>query len=161
MVVSGSFEFWHLSEAQVLLFVLCEESLVLQANGHLLATDIRHVVALLKWILEQFAMLHVIMAIESMGIPLVAAVMTEHGLLVQHPTVKVRSWLLSSSDSKIRIIRIYNVSFLVETEHALSVQCVLCGAYYVSWTHRHIHLIDEHNHSVIGKHLREVIESGD
>ena len=89
------------------LFVLCEESLVLQAAGQLLATDTRHVVMFLKWILEKIALWHVIMVIESMGPPLVAAVMMEHGLLVQQPTVKVRRFILryqlASFDSKLEL----------------------------------------------------------
>ena len=64
---------------------------MLQATGHLLATDTRRVVVSLKWILEQLALLHVIMVIESMGLPPVAAVMMEHGLLVQDQTAHVRS----------------------------------------------------------------------
>lgn len=64
------------------------ESLVLQATGPLLATGTLPVVMSLKWVLEQIALLRVIMVIESMGLPLVAAVMMEHGLLVQHLTVK-------------------------------------------------------------------------
>ena len=137
MVVSRSFEFWHLKEARVLVFVLFKESLVLRATGHLLATDIRPVVMSLKWVLEQIALLHVIMVIGSMGLPLVAAVMMEHGLLVQHPTVKVRSlslrWLLSCSDSKIRIIRVYNV-FRLSWNWTCVVyhfECVVCDADYV------------------------------
>ena len=63
---------------------------MLQAAGHLLATDIRHVLPP-KWILEQIALLHAIVVIESMGPPLVAAVMMEYGLQVQDPTVKVRT----------------------------------------------------------------------
>ena len=86
---------------------------MLQATGPLLATGTLPVVMSLKWVLEQTALLRVIMVIESMGLPLVAAVMMEHGLLVQHLTVKVRSLsvrrFLSSSDSKIRTIRIFNV----------------------------------------------------
>ena len=87
------------------LFVLCEESLVLQAAGQLLATDTRHVVVFLKWILEQIALLHAIAVIESMDPPQVAAVMMEYGLLVQVQTVKVKSFILryrlASSDSKL------------------------------------------------------------
>ena len=64
---------------------------MLQVAGHLLATDIRHVVVSLKWILEQIALLDAIVVIESMGPPRVAAVMMEYGLLVQDPPVKVRS----------------------------------------------------------------------
>lgn len=81
MAVSRSFVFWHLSEAHVLLFVLCEESLVVQAAGKLLETENRPVV-IKKWILEQVAWLNVIVVIESMGLPLVGAVTMEHGLLV-------------------------------------------------------------------------------
>ena len=68
---------------------------MLQAAGHLLATDTRHVGVSLKWILEQIALLHAIVVIESMGPPLVAAVMMEYGLQVQDPTVKVRNLSLS------------------------------------------------------------------
>ena len=86
-------------------FVLCEESLVLQAAGQLLATDTRHVVVFLKWILEQIALLHAIAVIQSMDPPQVAAVMMEYGLLVQVQTVKVKSFILryrlASSDSKL------------------------------------------------------------
>ena len=64
---------------------------MLQAAGHLLVTDTRHVVVSLKCITEQIALLHAIVVIESMGPPLVAAVMMEYGLLVQDPTAKVRS----------------------------------------------------------------------
>ena len=63
---------------------------MLQAAGHLLATDTRHVLPP-KWILEQIALLHAIVVIESMGPPLAAAVMMEYGLQVQDPTVKVRT----------------------------------------------------------------------
>ena len=64
---------------------------MLQAAGHLLETDTRIVVLSLKWVLEQIALLHAIVDIESMGPPLVAAVGMEGGLTDQHPTVKVRS----------------------------------------------------------------------
>ena len=64
---------------------------MLQATGHLLATDIRHVVVSLEWFMEQDALLRAIMVIESMGLPQVNAVIMEYGLLVQYPTVKVRS----------------------------------------------------------------------
>ena len=67
---------------------------MLQAAGHLLATDTRHVVVSLKWMPKQIALLHAIMVIQSMGPPLVAAVMMEYGLQVQDPTAKVRSLTL-------------------------------------------------------------------
>ena len=91
--------------------VLCEVSLVLQAADHPPTTDFRHVVVSLKWLLEQFALLYAILVIESMGPPLVAAVIMEYGLLVQDLTAKVRSssprWPLAFSNSKIRITRVY------------------------------------------------------
>ena len=67
---------------------------MLQAAGQLLATDTRHVVVSLKWILEQIALLHVVVVIQSMDPPQVAAVMMEYGLLDQYPTVRVRSFIL-------------------------------------------------------------------
>jgi len=80
---------------------------VLQAAGQLLATDTRHVVVSLKWILEQIALLHAIVVIQSMDPPQVAAVMMEYGLQDQYPTVKVRSFILqkrlASSDSKLEL----------------------------------------------------------
>ena len=75
----------------VLLFVLYEVSLVIQAAGHPPTTDVRHVVVSLKCLLEHVALLYAIVVIESMGLPLVAAVIMEYGLLVQDLTAKVRS----------------------------------------------------------------------
>ena len=87
------------------LFVLCQESLVLQAARQLLGTETRHVVVFFKWILEQIALLHAVAVIESLDPPQVAAVMMEYGLLVQVQTVKVKSFILryrlASSDSKL------------------------------------------------------------
>lgn len=58
-------------------------SLVLQEAGQLPTTDFLHVVVSLKWVMEQYALLHASVVIESKGPPLVAAVIMEYGFLVQ------------------------------------------------------------------------------
>ena len=64
---------------------------MLQEAGQLPTTDFLHVVVSLKWVMEQYALLHASVVIESKGPPLVAAAIMEYGFLVQDLNANVSS----------------------------------------------------------------------